>query len=42
MERRIMTMKKISKNVLSEIIMDIVIVIFEVVKALENQTKEEE
>lgn len=35
-------MKKISKNILSEIIMDIVIVIFEVVKALENQTKEEE
>lgn len=37
-----MIMKKISKNVLGEIIMDVVIVIFEVVKALENQTKEEE
>ena len=37
-----MIMKKISKNVLGEIIMDVVIVIFEVVKAWENQTKEEE
>lgn len=34
-------MRKISKDVLGQIIMDIAIVVFEIVKAMEKEKKEE-